>query len=400
MMKATLFYAALLAALATPPCDGLVPYDCQNPPKQQSVRKVHPSQRVAGYVVVMRPAGATAMSPLAFRAHARVRAVAVIHAAGAIAGQTVAIGSHSYTEVANLTAASARALDASAEVIIVQENARVGIDALPYGIDRCDQHDLPLDGVYAPRSSGAGSNVYVADTGIDCTHPGFGGRCGEGWAHPSVGSDPADGHGHGTHVAGTAVGTGVGMAEAATVHAVRVLNAEGSGSTASVIGGIAWSVQHAADNGWVGRSVINMSLGGQSQDALDQAVCDAVAAGMAVVVAAGNSSQPACLSSPARASWAITVAASDRTDSAASFTNNGGCVDIWGPGVEVESFAPGGGRATYSGTSMAAPHVAGAAAGCLALGEAIEHCIIGRSTPDKIRSVGGSPNRLIYVGGD
>ncbi len=234
----------------------------------------------------------------------------------------------------------------------IQENA-------PWGLDRINQTQLPLDGLYEHTSSGEGVHAYVIDTGINLLHQEFAGRALTGVDIVTSGGDAMDCNGHGTHVAGTIGGTTYGVAKKVSLHAVRVLSCSGSGSTSDVIAGIEWVTANH-----IKPAVANMSLGGGASKAIDDAIAASIREGVTYVVAAGNSNTSACTSSPARLPEAITVGSLTATDSRSSFSNYGSCLDIFAPGSDILSswYNSSTASKTISGTSMAAPHVAGVVA--------------------------------------
>jgi len=232
-----------------------------------------------------------------------------------------------------------------------------------WGIDRTDQRNLPLSTTYTYNSTGAGVTAYIIDTGIRFDHAQFAGRAASGFDAVDGGSAD-DCNGHGTHVAGTVGGSAYGIAKGVSLVAVRVLNCSGSGSWSGVIAGMDWVA-----NNRVLPAVANMSLGGGASSSVDAALSRMIAAGVATAVAAGNGNwigiaQDACRYSPARVGEAMTIGASDRSDRKTSFSNYGNCVDFFAPGSGITSawYTSSTATNTISGTSMAAPHVAGVAA--------------------------------------
>ncbi|QXC59986.1 S8 family peptidase [Aquihabitans sp. G128] len=302
----------------------------------------------------------------------------------------------------SLTASQAAALRSDSRVQGVYPDQIVHIAATepgaPWGLDRIDQRTRPVSGSYDYGTTGSGVKAYVIDTGIRATHADFGGRA-------STGTDTIDGgaaddcNGHGTHVAGTIGGTTYGVAKQASLIAVRVLDCQGSGATSGIISGIDWVVaNHQAGQ----PAVANLSLGGAANAPLDAAIQSMVNDGISVSVAAGNETQDACKVSPARTASAITVGASDANDAAATFSNWGTCVDLFAPGVNVLSSSNGSdtATATLSGTSMASPHVAGAAARYLqsnpgATPAQVESALKANSTKDIVTGTSGGGSKSI-----
>ncbi|WP_149184223.1 S8 family peptidase [Streptomyces sp. TRM49041] len=271
-----------------------------------------------------------------------------------------------------------------------------------WGLDRVDQRNLPLNRSYTyPEPGGEGVTAYIIDTGVRISHNDFGGRASYGYDAVDNDNTAQDGHGHGTHVAGTVGGSSYGVAKKAKIVGVRVLNNQGSGTTAQVVAGIDWVTQNA-----VKPAVANMSLGGGVDTALDNAVRNSISSGVTYAVAAGNDSSNASNYSPARVAEAITVGSTTSSDARSSFSNYGSVLDIFAPGSSITSAWNSSDTATntISGTSMATPHVAGAAALWLANNRSatpaqVSSALTSAATTGVVGSPGsGSPNRLLFVG--
>lgn len=306
----------------------------------------------------------------------------------------------------DLPATAARALEnnprvelVEADAVVTKSTTQTGVTS--WGIDRIDETTRLLNKSYTyPDSAGQGVTAYIVDTGIRADHVEFTGRWKQGMTAISDGRGTNDCDGHGTHVAGTVAGSSYGVAKKAWVVPVRVLDCNGSGSWTGVISGLDWIAANATKP-----AVANMSLGGGISTSVDSAVANLSSKGVTVVVAAGNSTADACNTSPARTPAAVTVGATTSTDAQASYSNFGPCLDIYAPGSSITSswYSSTTATAVLSGTSMASPHVAGAAA--LVLGQnstltpsQVVAKLLTDSTPGLITSIGsGSPNNLLYV---
>ncbi|MDX2559594.1 S8 family peptidase [Streptomyces sp. TX20-6-3] len=318
-----------------------------------------------------------------------------------------------YTSAVNgysveLSEAQARKLAADPAVTSVVQNRVFTVDGTQpsppsWGLDRIDQKALPLNQSYTyPDTAGQGVTAYIIDTGVRITHSDFGGRASYGYDAIDNDNTAQDGHGHGTHVAGTVAGTSYGVAKKAKIVGVRVLDNSGSGTTEQVVAGIDWVTRNA-----VKPAVANMSLGGGVDSVLDTAVRNSIASGVTYGVAAGNDSSNASNYSPARVAEAITVGSTTNTDARSSFSNYGAVLDIFAPGSNITSSWNSSDSATntISGTSMATPHVVGAAAVYLAANPTatpaqVSTALTTAATPNVVTNPGsGSPNRLLYVGG-
>ncbi|MEJ7566614.1 S8 family peptidase [Acinetobacter baumannii] len=300
-------------------------------------------------------------------------------------------------------AAFIEAMKKNPHVLSVESDTIVNIDATTqsnpdWGLDRIDQKALPLNSTYSYLQTGSGTTAYIVDTGILSSHQEFSGRVLSGYTAISDGNGTTDCNGHGTHVAGTVGGTTYGVAKNVNLVPIRILGCDGSGASSNVIAGLDWILKNGKKP-----AVVNMSLGGEANASLDSAVENLFNNGYVMVVAAGNSNTDVCSSSPARVSKAITVAATDSTDTRASYSNYGSCVDIFAPGSQINSSWIGSNTATkvLNGTSMATPHVVGVVAEMLqstptATPQTISTNLLNQASNNVVKNPSGSPNRLLY----
>ncbi|MGN2483825.1 S8 family peptidase [Acinetobacter calcoaceticus] len=303
------------------------------------------------------------------------------------------------------TAATAfvEAMKKNPQVLSIENDTVMKIDATTqsnpdWGLDRIDQKALPLNSAYSYLQTGSGTTAYIVDTGILSSHQQFSGRVLSGYTAISDGNGTTDCNGHGTHVAGTVGGSTYGVAKNVNLVPIRILGCDGSGASSNVIAGLDWILKNGKKP-----AVVNMSLGGDASTSLDSAVENLFNNGYVMVVAAGNSNTDACSASPARVSKALTVAATDSTDTRASYSNYGSCVDIFAPGSQINSSWIGSNTATkvLNGTSMATPHVAGVVAEMLqstptATPQTISTNLLNQASSNVVKNPSGSPNRLLY----
>ncbi|MFB7369234.1 S8 family peptidase [Streptomyces sp. NPDC056222] len=292
-------------------------------------------------------------------------------------------------------------VEQDATVTVAPEQARTTLRDVAYswGQDRIDQPYLPLNGQFNVGTGGTGATAYILDTGLEFGHAEFDGRARPGFDAIGDGRSGADCNGHGTHVGGTVAGKRYGVAREAALVSVRVLNCQGSGSWSGIIAGLDWVAQNA-----VQPAVLNGSLGGPRNTAVNNAATALAARGVLPVFAAGNDSINACNVSPASAADVLTVGATNHLDEETDFSNFGACLDLYAPGAAIISARLGGDSIALNGTSMAAPHVAGVAALARAQSPstgpaAIATWITDHTVKDELTVSGGSPNRLLQTGG-
>ncbi|RAS69136.1 peptidase inhibitor I9 [Lentzea atacamensis] len=354
------------------------------------------AQAVEGsYIVVLKDGARTPASALASHYQGSVR-------------HTFSAALNGFS-VTGMSERQARRLAADPDVEFVERNTVATIQDTQsnptWGLDRIDQANLPLDQKFTYPNTASNVTAYVLDTGIRKTHSEFETRASDGYDFIDNDAVAQDCQGHGTHVAGTVAGKTYGVAKKAKVVGVRVLGCDGSGAWDGIIRGIDWVTANGKKP-----AVVNMSLGGGgSNSSLENAVRRSITAGFTYVLAGGNSGQDACNFTPARTPEAITVGASDRNDKRSIYTsgssNWGSCLDIWAPGSEIVSASHSNDTGTRSmgGTSMASPHVAGAAALYLnanpnATPAQVRDALVRAATPNKLTDIKtGSPNLLLKV---
>jgi len=304
---------------------------------------------------------------------------------------------------ADLTSGQLRALSANPAVQLIEQDVEVtdALDATQsptpsWGIDRVDQQSLPLSNSYTYASTGAGVHAYIIDTGIRVDLPEFGGRA--TFDFNAIGGRDTDCYGHGTHVAGTVGSASYGIAKGVRLHAVKMMNCAGSGRTSNTIAAVDWVTANAQRP-----AVANTSWNWDASPTLETALRNMIASGVFLATSAGNTGANSCDRLPRKIETATVVAASDRTDTRASFSSTGACIDVYAPGAAIVSTVISGGADAWDGTSMATPHVTGIAALYKATyGDApsatVHDWINANATPNVINGggTGGTVNRLVY----
>lgn len=311
-------------------------------------------------------------------------------------GQLLLINATSAAAVREMLTRARDVTDAQVFVDVVRP-VRVYANPGSWGQDRVDQRTVALNDDYAPLYTGASVTAWVVDTGIETTHADFQSRAQLAFNAYTPASDC---HGHGTHVASTLGGVQYGIAKGVQLRSVKVLDCFGYGTTYTVAQGLQWILDHLT-----GRDVINLSLGYGARDVvIESLLADLAEAGVVAVAAAGNADANACNHFPSAHESVISVGATTASDVRASYSNFGSCVDLMAPGSGIRAARLGGGSTTMSGTSMATPHVAGAAALLLSLqnntGASVRAALTSVATVNALSGLEGSPNRLVWVHGN
>jgi subtilisin family serine protease len=302
---------------------------------------------------------------------------------------------------ARLTPGQVKSLAHNADVAIIEQDAwhhnvlDVTQSPVPsWGIDRIDQTNRPLSNSYTYTSNGAGVHAYIIDTGVAPTHPNFGGRA--TFDFNAIDSNNTDCNNHGTHVAGTIGSTSYGVAKGVRLHGVKWLNCSGSGTTSGAVAAVNWVANNA-----VAPAVANTSWNASFSTTLANALTNMMNRNVFLATSAGNTGGNSCDRLPRNLTAALAVAPTTSTDARSSFSSTGPCVDVYGPGSSIISTVPGGGTASFSGTSMSTPHAAGIAVLYKATfgnaSQATVHAwIVNNSTPNVVTgSLSGTPNRLL-----
>lgn len=303
------------------------------------------------------------------------------------------------------------------EVLTQEEDSVTSSSAIPWNLDRIDQHENTPDHQFQPDGDGSDVNIYIIDTGVRASHEEFGGRvhyAGFDAVDYLTGShnEGEDCNGHGTHCAGTAAGKTYGVAKNANIYNLRALNCEGTGAVSGIVMGIDKIIEHHKEGSDGKPVVISQSLGVKKSESLNGAIKRAVEAGVTMVGAAGNQGSYSCNFSPPSAVVGIAVGATDQRDEVTMFTNTGECTDIMAPGQQIKSASNTCDTCTktMSGTSMATPHAAGAAAIILShnpqmSATEVKKKMISQCTKDRVmmsaiadNRAHNTPNRLLYVG--
>ncbi|WP_369373721.1 S8 family peptidase [Streptomyces sp. cg36] len=349
------------------------------------------------YIVVLKDTAAPGGTPAAVARLARTHGGTVSHTYGTVL--------HGYA--ARMTDRQARATAADPAVAYVEQDARQRVSATQgnppsWGLDRIDQRSLPLDKSYTYPGTASNVTAYLVDSGLRTTHAQFQGRASIGVDEVGDGRGGQDCLGHGTHVAGTVGGKDYGVAKGVKLVAVRVTDCHDSASTSAIIAAADWITAHA-----VKPAVVNMSINSTSViSSEDTAIKKSIAAGITWVVSSGNKNTDACHNSPGDIAAAVVVNNADSGDRRRSDSDYGSCTDLFAPGTAIDSAWNGSDTATkqLTGTSMAAPHVTGAAALWLSAhpdappADVAKH-LTDTATPNKISGAGsGTPNRLLYIG--